>query len=190
MTEPRSLRSRRQAVSLLLLLAVLLLVSALPAWVNGIGAVVATRTATIMASGTESAPGVLAAALVIGAAALALGLSGRVAQRFAGVATVLAGVIAIGGARHVIANPELAAAGKAVAATGVAEVYEASVTAGPWVALALGVVVVLAGVAVVLVRITPRGVARYEVGTQDPTDPVLATDANLWDAISNGKDPT
>lgn len=206
-------RGRRgRWVLVLLLLSGLVALTALPAWITATGANALGDAVAVTVRGTNAAPGLVAAALVLLAAAGALGLVGRAGRWVVVVVVAAAGALvaasALGARSGATATAERAAAD----ATGVSNLTGAvQVAAWPWVAVALGAVVVVAAVG--LARASARWVAptdRYERADAEPTgaapsppggtaaggaDAPAAADAapderSTWDALSRGDDPT
>jgi len=202
---------RRSIVLGLLVLAVAMFAAAAPTWVTAHGSS-ASGPVTATVTGTVAAPGVGAAALIVAAAALALGLSGRVAQRVVAVVVVLAGLLAGASAWSVLSDPESPGAAAVAKLTGVARTTSVSTSAGPVVAIVVAVVAVLAGIFTAARRLTPRGTSRYDAAApeaaarpgatpdaaappgaapEDASAPALPpTSTELWDALSRGDDPT
>lgn len=200
--------SRRKVVLGLLVLAIALFAAAAPTWVTATGDS-ASGPVTTRVSGTTAAPGVGATALIVAAAALALALSGRVAQRVVAVVVVLAGVLAAASAWAVVSDPEAPGAAAVSKLTGVARTTEVSTSGGPVASIVVAAVVALVGAYVAVRRLTPRGASRYDVAA--PTAPApgevapggiapstddagragpVVTSTELWDSLSRGDDPT
>jgi hypothetical protein len=141
-------RTRGRWVVLLLLLAGAAGLSTLPTWARATATAPVTGDIPVTVSGAQAAPGVVAAALVLLAAAGAVGLVGRFGRWVV--------VVVVAGAGALITSSALAARSGARATaerlagdrTGVAQlVAEPEVAAWPWVAAALGVLVLVAAVA-------------------------------------------
>jgi hypothetical protein len=218
--EPRARGRRGRWVLVLLLLSGLVALTALPVWITATGANALGDAVAIAVRGTTAAPGLVAAALVLLAAAGALGLVGRAGRWVVVVVVAAAGALvaasALGARSGATATAERAAAD----ATGVSNLTGAvQVAAWPWVAAALGAVVVLAAAG--LARASARWVAptdRYERAGAEPAGGAAspaggaaaggaagagagaagapgAGDAesderSTWDALSRGDDPT
>jgi hypothetical protein len=206
--------TRRTSIWVLLLLGAATLAAAAPTWSRTTGATALDPQVEVVVSGTDAAPGVSAAALVLVAAALALGLVGRVGRWVVLTVAAASGVVTTVAALGVALDPEPSARSAVADATGVTELTApVELTAAPWVAAALGVLTVLA-VAWVAVgsRSWARAGTRHErataagaPGTEGggvvvepdpaavPRDPAAAddlTDHDAWDALSRGEDPT
>lgn len=193
---PRSTRTPRRAGSVLalLLLSGLVALTTLPAWVTATAAGPQGEQVAVTVRGSAAAPGLVAAALVLLAAAGAVALVGRIGRwvvvgvvAAAGVLVVASGLAAWGGAA--------AAAERAAAdATGVSGVV-GEVAVGPWplVAAGLGLVVVAAAVRLALVSGRwPATSDRHERagGSAPPAAAGPEDERSTWDALSRGDDPT
>ncbi|WP_454048447.1 Trp biosynthesis-associated membrane protein [Cellulomonas sp. Marseille-Q8402] len=211
---PRSGGGRGRWVLVLLLLSGLVALAALPTWITATGTSPLTGDVAVRVGGTAAAPGLVAAALVLLAAAGALGLVGRVGRwvvvAVVGAAGALVAASALAARSGALGTAERAAA----EATGVS-----SLTGGvqvgpwPWVAAVLGLLVLAAAVG--LARASGRWAApsdRHErQGTaagagaaaapevtghrrgavDDPARPDgPADERGTWDALSRGDDPT
>lgn len=215
-TAPRTRGRRGRWVLGLLLLSGLVALTALPVWITATGANALGDAVAIAVRGTTAAPGLVAAALVLLAAAGALGLVGRVGRWVVVVVVVAAGALVVASALSAPAGATATAERAAGDATGVSNLTGAvQVAAWPWVAAALGVLVVVAAVG--LARASASWVAptdRYEragAGTGASTGPAAgaagagsgsgsgtapATGAaepderTTWDALTRGDDPT
>ena len=159
-------------------------------WLRSSGATALAERVDVAVTGTTAAPGVSAAALVVVAAALALGLVGRVGRWFALATAVVAGLVVGGSALAVILSPAAAARTAVAEATGVvAPPAEVDVTFAPYltVALAVAILGVAAWAAVAPVEWT-RQPRRFETGGQATAPPDDEQEA--WDALTRGSDPT
>ncbi|QJW36662.1 Trp biosynthesis-associated membrane protein [Cellulosimicrobium protaetiae] len=139
--------SRRTAILSLLLLGGATLAAAVPTWLSTTGATALDPEVEVAVAGTSAAPGVSAAALVLVAAALALGLVGRVGRWVVLAVAAVSGVVATVSALGVALDPEPSARSAVADATGVTELTApVELTAAPWLAAALGVLTVLVAV--------------------------------------------
>lgn len=212
-------RGRRgRWVLVLLLLSGLVALTALPVWITATGANVLGDAVAITVRGTTAAPGLVAAALVLLAAAGALGLVGRAGRWVVVVVMAAAGALVAASALGARSGATATAKRAAADATGVSNLTGAvQVAAWPWVAVALGAVVVLAAAG--LARASAVWVAptdRYERagagsvgGAGSPAGGTAAGGAagagaagapaageaepderSTWDALSRGDDPT
>ncbi|HEY0189115.1 MAG TPA: Trp biosynthesis-associated membrane protein [Cellulomonas sp.] len=135
---------------LLLLLAGAVGLTTLPVWVRAVASAPVTGDVDVTVSGSESAPGVVAAALVLLAAAAAVALVGRVGRWVVAVVVAGAGVLVVASALAARTGAVSAAEQAAADQTGVALLVEGpQVAPWPWLAVALGVLVVAAAVGLV-----------------------------------------
>ena len=143
---PRS-AGRRQIVLPLVVLGGLAVATAAPTWLTTVASTVLDNEVTVTVTGTTAAPGVSAAALVVIAAGLALGLVGRIARWFALLVVMLGGVVIAGSALNIIRAPEAAARSGVAEATGVVGVVgDVSVSVAPYLALLCGIAIIAVGV--------------------------------------------
>ena len=137
--QPRPRAGRRQIVLPLVVLGGAAVATAAPTWLTTIASTILDERVTVSVTGTAAAPGVSAAALVVVAAALALGLVGRVARWVALAVVALGGVVVAGSALNIIREPEAAARTGVAEATGVIGVVgDVSVSAAPYLTLLCG----------------------------------------------------
>ncbi|WP_454043740.1 Trp biosynthesis-associated membrane protein [Cellulosimicrobium sp. Marseille-Q8652] len=211
--------SRRASIWLLLLLGGATLAASAVTWSTTTGATALDPVVEVSVSGTTAAPGVGAAALVLVAAGLALGLVGRVGRWVVLAVAAASGAVTTAAALGVALDPEPSARSAVAEATGVTELTSAvSLTAAPWVAAALGVLTVVAvvwvavgsrgwqrastrherdGAAAAAVQVpgeagaatAPEAPAGTGATATTPQDDDL-TDHDAWDALSRGEDPT
>ncbi len=168
---------RREAIGAVLGLALVALVAGLPVWLRTAGTTALQGDVAVTVTGSEAAPGVPAAALVLLAAGLAIGLAGRIG-RWVVVATVLlAGVLLTASALAVVTDPAPVARTAAAEATGVQTLAApVSLTPWPWVATGVGVLVVLvSGWLAVTSRRWARPSVRHDVPRGGPGPAVTAT---------------
>lgn len=197
------LASRRGVVLLLLLAGGLLVLAAGRTWTIAVVPDV-PGTPAVSVSGREAAPGAVAAALVVLAAAVSLTIAGRVALRVAGVLLLVGGAAVTAASVAALRDPRAVLAGPAAAASGItdATLSAVDVTAWPVLSAAGGVVVVLGASAVLGLAgrwTPPRRFGRADVvppgegprGTA-PAPPTSERDRAMddWDALSRGDDPT
>jgi hypothetical protein len=182
---------RGRAAGVLLLLALLTGVVALPTWFTTTAATALDPDVVVTAGGAEVAPAIPAAALVLLACAAAVALVGRVARWFVVVVVAGSGVLVAVASLRALADPWAAGLHQqVVTATGVATDDGAvTVSAWPYVSLGVGLVVVLA--AVWLGRSSRRwpGPSRRHEGTTGPR-PAVDDERTAWDALSRGDDPS
>lgn len=137
---------RGRWVLALLCLALLTGLAAAPTWVRAGGTSVLTGTVVVHVPGTRAAPGMIGAALALAAAGVALALAGRVGRWLVVTVVLACGALVVWSAAGVLRDPRPAARQAVAAATGVDHVVAApALTAGPWVAVVTGVVVMFAG---------------------------------------------
>ncbi|MBD8077668.1 Trp biosynthesis-associated membrane protein [Cellulosimicrobium arenosum] len=183
--------SRRTAIWTLLLLGGATLAAAAPTWISTTGSTVLEPVVDVAVSGTTAAPGVGAAALVLVAAALALGLVGRVGRWVVLAVAAVSGVVVVATALGVVLDPVPAARSAVAEATNVTEpTSEVVVSAAPWVAVTLGVATVLVALwAAAGSRAWAGASTRHERPTNRAPAPET-TDHDTWDALTRGADPT
>lgn len=110
---------RRRAVLALLVLGGASVAAAAPTWLTTYASTVLDPRVEVTVTGTSAAPGVSAAALVVVAAGLALGLVGRVARWFSLLVVLLGGLVVAVSALTVVLSPEAAARSGVAEATGI-----------------------------------------------------------------------
>ena len=184
--------SRRRATLTVLALALAALVSGVPVWLRTAGTTALEGEVAVTVTGTQAAPGVPAAALVLLAAGFAVGLAGRVG-RWVVVATVLlAGLLQAASALSVATDPAPVARTAVAEVTGVETLAApVAVTAWPWVAAVVGVLVVLAGAWLAATsRRWARSTDRHDVTRPAAAAVVPDDDQAAWDALTRGQDPT
>jgi hypothetical protein len=183
----------RAAAAVVVLGAATALTGAMP-WVRARGVSALTGDVDLVVRGAAAAPAVPAAALVLLAAAVAVGLAGRVGRWLVVVAVWLAGLALAGSATGVLVAPAEAARASVAAATGVDHLSGVpAVTAWVWAALLLGAVVVAtAAWLAVVARRWPAPSTRHETtGPGGRGDGSGQDGAHAdWDALSRGDDPT
>jgi hypothetical protein len=168
---PRGGRGRW--VLTLLLLSGLVALTALPAWIRAVGTSPVTGEVAVDVRGTVAAPGLVAAALVLLAAAGALGLVGRVGRWVVVVVVAAAGALVTASALGARSGSEAVATRAVAEATGVSSLTgSVQVAAWPWVAAALGVLVLLAAVG--LARASGRWAAPSDRHERRPGAPAPA----------------
>jgi hypothetical protein len=138
-------RARGRWVVLLLLLAGVVGLSALPTWVTATATAPVTGDVAVTVSGSQAAPGVVAAALVLLAAAGAVGLVGQFGRWVVVLVVAGAGVLVTSSALAARSGARTTAERLAADRTGVARlVDDPVVSVWPLVVAVLGVLVVLA----------------------------------------------
>lgn len=143
-TAPRRATPRRTVVMTLLLLGGLSLLAAVPTWLSTTASTALDPSVDVAVSGTTAAPGVSAAALVVVAAALSLGLVGRVARWVSLAVVALGGVVIGGSALSFVLSPDAAARSGVADATGVATSgSDVHLSVAPYLTVVLGAAVLL-----------------------------------------------
>jgi hypothetical protein len=185
------LSSRGRAAAAVLALAAATGASSLGTWVYGavegpLGGI------GVMVSGATAAPVVPATALVLAAAGAAVALAGRLGRWVVVVVVALGGLAVVGGAVGVIVRPETAATAVAAAQTGIGRLRGApAVSSGPWVALVVGVlVVVTAGLLARASAWWSAPNARHEVAGRTAPAAEAPDERSDWDALTRGADPS
>jgi uncharacterized membrane protein (TIGR02234 family) len=178
--------------------AVLVLISAGRDWAHGMARTTIGDTALPITAGGRDVTGVPAALAVVGLAALVAVFAVRRAGR-----TVVAALLALCGAGTVAAcvfgaTDTSALRSRAAEATGLADsaVRDVSHTGWPWVGVAGGLLLLLAGLlALRFAQSWPAMSGRYERdGTPRPRRAPAGVDQDrpeeLWKALDRGEDPT
>jgi uncharacterized membrane protein (TIGR02234 family) len=192
---PERRRSGRgRAAGALLVLAGLTAVVAVPTWFTTTGTTALQGTVTIEVSGSQVAPGVLAAAVALLAAAAAVGLVGRVGRWVVAAVVVACGVLVVATTLGATTDPVAAVAPVVAAETGVGTpAGPVTTSVWPWLAAGVGVLDVVAGVWFVRASRTWSGPSqRHETvaGSPPPTAPADPDERSDWDALSRGDDPS
>ncbi len=202
--DARALRSRqRRLKTLLLVTAVLANALILAAWTQSWLSIslvgVGPHSGALDVVGSVAAPALSALALAGLALVAALAIAGPVFRIILGVLEAVIGVCVAISAITVLTAPATAGAAAVTEATGVAGnqstvdlVAATSLTAWPAVALVLGIILGLAGLATAVThRMWPGPSRKYQavrftqVESAPSADPVGA-----WDDLSRGDDPT
>lgn len=194
MTAPR----RGQVVLAVLVLGVLLLATAAASWAHGeVATVLGAQEVSV--SGSSAAPGVSAAALVVGAAALAAAIGRRVGAVLAGIALIGAAVLVGVSVAGFLADPAAPLEAAAGQVSGVPELTgEATTTLWPYVTLVVALAVAAAGVVTLVAggRWQSAG-RRFErpAAAAPRSAASAATDErdramDDWDALGRGEDPS
>lgn len=145
---------RRTVVLSLLLLGGLSVLSATPTWLSTTASTALDPSVAVSVSGTTAAPGVSAAALVVVAAALSLGLVGRVARWVSLAVVALGGAVIGGSALSFVLSPDAAARSGVADATGVATTpAQIDLSPAPYVTVLLGAAVLLVAVWAAFARV-------------------------------------
>lgn len=215
--KPRKQLARRTVILTLLVLAGGLLAAGSATWVSATANPAVGGTVQVHVSGTAAAPAVGAAAVLVAAGALAVGLAGRWARRAVGVGVTLAGIVAGAATIGVLNSPESSALSAAASRIGVPQVANLQVTVAPWLTVVLSLIVAIAGVIIIIIPASAAQSARFEApgtttapgATTAPGSLDLPEDAEtvsqvgapsigapapsvaqMWDALNRGDDPT
>lgn len=186
---------RGRAAAVLLLLAGLTALVAVPTWFTTTASTALEGTVPVQVSGTQAAPALLAAAVAILAAGAAVALVGRAGRWVVALVVAACGVLVVGTTLTVTRDAVTAVTPVVAELTGVGALAgPVSTTIWPWLAVAVGVLDVLA--AGWLVRAS-RGWAgpsrRHEAGPaagQPTTGRAEPDERSDWDALSRGDDPS
>jgi len=193
------LASKAMVLVLVLVGAVLILLSGSREWVSGSADNALLGATALRGTGSEVAPGVVAAALVGLASAVALATSGTVVRFIAACTALLAAVLCAAVVIGILVDPGAALGNLAAAGTGrsgsVAAIGRAGIWA--WVALAAALVMGVGGLGAMVGSRRWQGLSsRYDapVAGQGPP-PFTAGEAaprgdSAWDQLSRGEDPT
>jgi uncharacterized membrane protein (TIGR02234 family) len=202
------LTSKGTVLILVLVAGSTTLISGSRQWASGTVNDVVLGSGTLHGTGSDIAPGVMAAALVGLASMVVAATSGRLPRIVAGWATVLAAVLGVTVIISVLSNPDTALSRLAQAGTGRngAPGVQGQVGGWAWVALAAMLVMGLGGVAALARGSHWSGLSsRYDAGEGRPKAPGprsapggadeqitgSSTDpTSAWDQLSRGDDPT
>lgn len=186
---------RGGAVVLVAALGLALFGSTLPTWAQAV-APTTIGSQQVAVGGSEAAPGVASAALVVLVAGLVLGLAGRLTRVLAVIGVVLGGALGAVSAAVLIADPLPALRQAAGAASGATALEgDPAVTPWPYVALTLSVLIVVVGASLPLLAGSWQRVGRrYETGDAAARAPENANPRTRamddWDALTRGDDPS
>lgn len=206
-TWPERLQAKRTVLLLVLVGAAVLLVSGSRVWVEGTTADTGLGASFVRGTGSQVARGVVGAALVGAAAAVAAATGGRVVRIIAATATMFAGVLSAVLVVSLVLDPGVAlgdlAAGQSALHGSVP--VDATVTSWPWIALVASLAMVLGAVTALVGGRRWSGLSvRYDApgggaAPGDGTDPSGQASAarggrgrppSDWDRLSQGEDPT
>ena len=166
--------------------------SGVPAWLRATGSSALDGDVVVAVAGNQAAPGVLAAAVVMIAAAAAVGLVGRVGRWVVVAAVAAAGVVVVASVVGVLADPAPVATVAVAARTGVTALAgPVALTPWPWIALGVGLVDLFVSLALGRASTRWQPVSRRHV----PSAVAVAAaeiddDRAAWDALTRGDDPT
>ncbi|MCC2308185.1 Trp biosynthesis-associated membrane protein [Cellulomonas chengniuliangii] len=188
-------RGRGPAAALLVLLAALTAGAALPVWLRSTGTSALHGEVAVEVTGTQAAPGVVAAALVLLAATAAVGLVGRAGRWVVVVVVAAAGAVVVASAAGAVADAAGAAEAAVAELTGVGVLTApVEITVWPWAALLAGCADVVAAVVLAaLSRSWPQPSRRHAspaVAAAVPQQGAPVDDQAAWDSLTRGDDPT
>jgi hypothetical protein len=190
-TSPTSLTDRltakRTVLVLVLVAASVVMVTGSREWVSGSVDDVVLGASALHGTGSDVAPGALAAALVGMAAAVAVATTGSVVRVLAACSMLVAAVLGASAVVSVLVDPDGALGRLAAAGTGRSGTLAAHGHVGGWgwAALAAMVVMGLGALAALVGARRWRGLSsRYEAGLAETGG------ASAWDRLSRGEDPT
>lgn len=189
---------RGRAVVIVVVLGLALFGLTLPAWAHAV-APTTVGSAAVTVAGSDAAPGVASAGLVVLVSGLVLGLAGALARVLAVLGVIAGGALAAVSAGLFLADPERSVLRAAAEITGVRQV-DGPISVAPWptAALVVGAVAVLTGLALPFLAGSWQRVGRrYERGTDaaaraTPTSPRTPRGRAMddWDALTRGDDPS
>lgn len=182
--------TRRRAAGVVLVLALVSLTAGVPVWMHTAGTSALEGRVPIDVTGTQAAPAVPAAALVLLAAGAAIGLVGRIGRWVVAAVVAASGALVAASSLAVIAAPEPVAGTMVADATGIATLAApVTLTAAPYAAAALGLVLLLVGGWLAATsRTWARPSQRHEAAGAPPAAP--DDDQAAWDALTRGDDPS
>ncbi len=191
-TTPEARSTRGRSALVVLLLALVAGLCALPTWVTATGLSPLAGQVTVRVVGSTAAPVVPATALVLAAAGVAVALAGRMG-RWVVVVVVLAGGVALAAAAGVVlTDPTASALDAAATQTGVGHLAQPpSVTVFPLITVVVGVATVL--VALLVARWSAAWSApsrRHERAGASSGPAPTPDERSDWDALTQGADPS
>ncbi len=152
-----------------------------------------TSGQSLPVAGQVASPALSALGLASLALAAALSIAGRVFRVVLGVLQVAIGVLVVASAAAALSDPVAASAATVTSAVGesgsaavAALVASASITAWPYLAIALGALAALSGVALLATTRRWPGPTRKYDAASEPSE----SNVGNWDALSAGHDPT
>ncbi|GAB3606412.1 hypothetical protein GCM10027413_18210 [Conyzicola nivalis] len=197
MTDAPTRRAPRRTKSMVILASAVLAILTLVSWTQVWFGVTLVDGTTIDVDGQVAAPALSALALTSLVLVGALSIAGPVfrvvfgaLESLIGVAVVFSGVLA--------ADDPVAASASAIStATGVSGASSVAdlvdtIDGGfwPWLVIVCGVLIILAGVAIIVTsRTWPTATRKYQAARLEPAD-AQRTSVDDWDSLSGGKDPT
>ena len=193
------LASKRMVLVLLLVSVLVILVSGSREWVSGSADNAVLGVTAVHGRGSDVAPGVVAAALVGLASAVALATAGTVVRYIAACTALLAAILCTAVAVGILVDPGAALGKVAAAGTGRSGTVAASGRAGiwVWVALAAALVMGVGGLGAIVGARRWQGLSsRYDAPVlgEGPASLTSGEGApghdSAWDQLTRGEDPT
>ena len=188
----------RGTKSMVLLASALIAILTLISWTQVWFGVVLTDGAALEVDGQVAAPALSALALTSLVLVGALAIAGPFFRFVFGVLEALIGVAVVFSGVLAVSDPVAASASAISTATGVAgktsvaeSVESIDGSVWPWIALVCGVMMLVAGAAIiVLSRRWPNSASRKYQSTRLEPVATERTAVDDWDALSGGNDPT
>ncbi|WP_411700924.1 Trp biosynthesis-associated membrane protein [Conyzicola sp.] len=197
MSDTASARPPRRTKSIVILASAGLAILTLVSWTQVWFGVTLVDGTTIDVDGQVAAPALSALALTSLVLVGALSIAGPVfrvifgiLESLIGVAVVFSGILAAGDPIAASASAISTATGVS-GSTSVADLVD-TIDGGfwPWLVIVCGVLIILAGVAIVATsRHWPTATRKYQAARLEPAD-AQRTSVDDWDSLSGGKDPT
>ena len=192
------LSGKRIVLVLVVVSAVIILVSGSREWVSGSADDAVLGVTGLHGRGSDVAPGVLAAALVGLASAVAMATSGTVVRFIAAFTALLAASLSAALTIGILVDPDGALANLGAAGTGHSGTVAVNGRVGfwAWVALVAALSMGVGGVGAVAGARRWSGLSsRYDLpvggdGSQRSTGESTTGDESAWDQLSRGQDPT
>ena len=192
-----AVRTARRIKNTVILASAVLAIIALVAWTQVWFQVALVGGTAVEVGGQIAAPALSALSLTSFVLVGALSIAGPVFRFVFGVLEALIGVAVVFSGALAVADPIAASASAISTATGVAgeksvaELVD-TIDGGlwPWVTIVCGVLIVLAGIAIVVTSPRwPGSTRKYQAARLVPAD-AQRTSVDDWDSLSGGEDPT
>ena len=182
---------RRRAILVVLALALGTMASGIPVWMRTAGSTALQGFVPVQVTGTQAAPAIPAAALVLLAAGIAIGLAGRIGRWVVVGSVLLCGLLLVASAVAALGDHGPAARAGVAMENGVDPLATpVTLTGWPSIALLIGVLVLLAGAWLAATsRRWARPSYRHDVG-QGSTAVAPDDDQAAWDSLTRGHDPS
>jgi len=190
-------RTARRIKNTVILASAVLAIITLVAWTQVWFQVALVGGTAVEVGGQIAAPALSALSLTSFVLVGALSIAGPVFRFVFGVLEALIGVAVVFSGALAVADPIAASASAISTATGVAgeksvaELVD-TIDGGlwPWVTIVCGVLIVLAGIAIVVTSPRwPGSTRKYQAARLVPAD-AQRTSVDDWDSLSGGEDPT